>query len=765
MIGEARTSLSLNSESPLYAEVIVPRHFAGPFTYVIPTKLRSVLRVGHLVFVPFGRSLVQGAVIGLTPQHPPAVPLERLKAIRTLVTAGSAVDIPLSLLELAKVVAETYVAPWGQCLRLVLPPKTTTGDSSRILLTKEGRQALADKASGSPATLGLLKRLERRPLGISLSRLCNGKDVDHDDVLSSILDRGWAHKVRGRAAHRVESGAPTVLPPTTDLYSSHERESSQASRDMAAHVHEWETFVARSLAQCQPCRLLLQAAPQERLALLRAAVATAAALGRKVLVITGETVRAESLAAALADPTRVTAVLHSLMPDEQRVHVWERIRRNEVAVVIGTRAAVFLPLHPIGLIWIDREEESALKEPMEPRYHARDVAWIRAQEAAALLVLASAHLSLEASSLEAPENLLRAPHRADALPQIEVVDLRREDRGTVLSCRLKEAMREAIVRQAGVLLFLNRKAYAGALICRDCGQVPRCPSCAVAFAFSRQQRLIFCHYCGASRSIPELCTDCGSARLEPVGEGTERVEEEVKRRFPSARVLRVDGESMRRPKEAHRIWKRIRRREWDVLVGTQLVLRDDVVPPVALAAAVQADAGLSLPDFRAAERTFHLLQDAASLVQPASAGGRLIVQSYVPNHHVIQAVVRQDEALFRSEELMHRTALGFPPAVRLIVLHISGAGESTVEQAANAWAVGLNRAVEAMPPSDQVTILGPVRSPVPRVRGRYRRQILVKSRRDSCVVQAIRSTVAALEASYVRRKVKFAVDVDPIEMW
>ena len=222
---------------------------------------------------------------------------------------------------------------------------------------------------------------------------------------------------------------------------------------------------------------------------------------------------------------------------------------------------------------------------------------------------------------------------------------------------------------------------------------------------------------------------------------------------------------MRRPKEAHRIWKRVRRREWDVLVGTQLVLRDDVVPLVALAAAVQADAGLSLPDFRAAERTFHLLQDAASLVQPASAGGRLIVQSYVPNHHVIQAVVRQDEALFRSEELVHRTALGFPPAVRLIVLHISGSVESTVEQAANAWAVGLNRAVEAMLLSDQVTILGPVRSPVPRVRGRYRRQILVKSRRDSCVAGAIGSTVAALEASYVRRKVKFAVDVDPIEMW
>ncbi len=209
-------------------------------------------------------------------------------------------------------------------------------------------------------------------------------------------------------------------------------------------------------------------------------------------------------------------------------------------------------------------------------------------------------------------------------------------------------MREAMARQAGILLFLNRKAYAGALICRDCGQVPCCPSCAVAFAFSRQKNVLFCHYCGATHAILDLCAACGSARLQPVGEGTERLEEEVKRRFPSARVLRVDGETMRRPKEAEGIRIRIRRREWDVLIGTQLLLRDDLVPPLGLAGAVQADAGLSLPDFRAAERTFHLLQDAAGLVQPMSAGGRLIIQTYLPSHHVIEAVARQDDAIFLS---------------------------------------------------------------------------------------------------------------------
>jgi primosomal protein N' (replication factor Y) len=750
MIGEP-----LEAEAPLFAEVIIPRHFQGPFTYVIPPPLQAVLRIGHLVFVPFGRSLIQGAVIGLTRHRPPTVPLERLKAIRTLVTADGASDIPASSLQLAKAIAETYVAPWGQCLRLVLPPKSTMVDSSRIMLTKEGQEALTAKESASPAILQLLKRLKRRPLGIPMSHLCQPSDRDQADLLASVLARGWAHRVRARAA----STGPGLL-------TSRQDERPQMSEQKEPPIpHEWHARVVRVLEERQAVRLLVQAHPAERLALLRRATTKAVQLGRKVLVITGETARAESLAAALADPSRATAVLHSMMPEKARAAVWSRIRQNEVSVVVGTRAAVFLPLHPIGLIWIDREEDSALKEPMEPRYHARDVAWIRVQEQQALLVLGSAHLSLETSEMEPAVNLLVAPHRQDAWPRIEIVDLRREDRRTLLTPVLQEAMGDAIARGTGALLFLNRKAYAGALVCRDCGEIPRCVSCTVALAFSRHRGLIFCHYCGATHPIPDLCVACGSARLQPVGEGTERVEEEVKRRFPSARVLRIDGESMRKAKEAMSLWKRIHQREWDVLVSTQILLRDDAMPSVGVAAAVQADAGLSFPDFRAAERTYHLLKDVASLVQPMSDGGRFVIQSYLPTHHVIEAVARQEEAIFILEEMKHRKALGFPPAVRMIVLHVSGALEPVVEEAAQAWVAALGRAAQNIPARDHLIIFGPVQSPVPRIRGRYRRQILIKSSPDSPAVQAIRSTVTDLESTYARRKVKFDVDVDPIEMW
>jgi primosomal protein N' (replication factor Y) len=756
----------------LYAEVIVPRHLAHPFTYLVPPHLTTVLRIGHVVFVPFGRSVVQGAVIALSGTHPPDLDRQRLKEIRALATDGRATEISPVLFQLAKHVAETCVAPWGQCLRLVLPPRASTGDRSRLMLTKKGHEAIATKEPVAPAVLQLLKRLKRRPLGIRLSSLCGGKDRCPEEVLTWILDRGLAHKLPARSAVQARPSEPPMTASSPDLLDIQDDDSHDLL--FVSYVREWDPCVEQALKNRQAVRLLVEAAPRQRLSLLRHAVTSTVAIGRQALIITGETARAESLAIALGQFGTV-ACLHSAMSEDKKADIWNRIRHDQVSVVVGTRSAVFLSFHSLGLIWIDREEDPAFKEPKEPRYHVRDVAWLRAQDEDAVLVLASAHLSLEATALATPEQVQRVALDPVNYPRVDVIDLRREDRRNLLSPILVEAMQEAIVRQTGLLLFLNRKAYAGALICRDCGQVPRCRACAVAFAYSRHKHSLFCHYCGASNALPDLCAACGGPRLQPIGEGTERVEEEVKRRFPSARVLRVDGETMRKPREAAATWKRIRRREWDVLVGTQLILRDDAVRPVGLVAAVQADAGLSLPDFRAAERTYHFLRDAAALARPGSEGGRLIIQSYLPSHHAIQAVVKNDETIFQSEELAHRAALGFPPLLRLIVLHISGPSEPRVDQAAGNWAArlnglakGLNRAgmqSDAVGQMEALTVLGPIPSPVPRMRGRYRRQILVKSRCGSAVVQAIRSSLAELEGTYPRRHVKFDVDVDPIDMW
>jgi primosomal protein N' (replication factor Y) len=268
-----------------------------------------------------------------------------------------------------------------------------------------------------------------------------------------------------------------------------------------------------------------------------------------------------------------------------------------------------------------------------------------------------------------------------------------------------------------------------------------------------------------------------------IGEGTERVEEDVRRLFPHAAVVRLDGDTMRKPAQAEILWRRIEQGECDIIVGTQLALRRGPLPTMGLVGIVQADAGLSLPDFRSAERTYHTLLDAVGLAGPAGTGGQVIIQTYLASHHAIQAVARNDESIFLSEELSHRRALGYPPAVYLIALLVSGTNEKVVRNVATAWVARLtaysaspsmagetavdeaHSAAQSAGRPDGLTILGPVPSLVPRLRGRYRWHILVKSLEREAGLEAVRTTVQEMERTHQRRAVKFDVDVDPIDMW
>jgi primosomal protein N' (replication factor Y) len=263
-----------------------------------------------------------------------------------------------------------------------------------------------------------------------------------------------------------------------------------------------------------------------------------------------------------------------------------------------------------------------------------------------------------------------------------------------------------------------------------------------------------------------------------IGEGTERVEEDVRRLFPHAAVVRLDGDTMRKPAQAEILWRRIEQGECDIIVGTQLALRRGPLPTMGLVGIVQADAGLSLPDFRSAERTYHTLLDAVGLAGPAGTGGQVIIQTYLASHHAIQAVARNDESIFLSEELSHRRALGYPPAVYLIALLVSGTNEKVVRNAATAWVARLTAcsasssmagqfpsAAQSTGRPDGLTVLGPVPSLVPRLRGRYRWQILVKSLEREAGLEAVRTTVQEMERTHQRRAIKFDVDVDPIDMW
>ncbi|MEO5630563.1 MAG: primosomal protein N' [Nitrospiraceae bacterium] len=760
----------------LFADVIVPRHLAGPFTYTVPLSLRHTLRIGHRVLVPFGRSILQGAVIALSHVLPQGLDRTRLKEISSVLPEGAATYVSSNLFQLSRQVAEQYVAPWGQCLRLVLPPAPNPrAQVSHYELTEQGRAALAAREPSSVKARALLARLGKTPLGLRRSSRSPGPA----ELLHDLKARGWVVEVQDRPS---ASAAPLPLARSS-------RQPNQGNSGMAPLIPDpamsWADPLFEALRAQGPTRVLVQAPWTDRLGLLQQAVRLVLDRRQTVLIIVGEAERAQWVTGLIRDDeSGISPVcFHSGLSDQVKAEMWDQIHRQIVRVVVGTRSSIFLPLTAIGAIWVEGEEDAALKEPQEPRYHAREVAWLRAQDEQAVLVMSSSHPSLETrAAMEQRGIVVRKLVPCDARPSIQVVDLRDYGRGAVLTQPLVLAIEQAIGRRAGVLLFLNRKGYAGALVCRDCGQVPRCPACRVALMYSRQAGRLLCSYCGDVAPIPETCGSCSGSRMQLIGEGTERVEEDAKRLFPHAAVIRLDGDTMRRPAQAKALWQRVEQGEWDIIVGTQLLLRRGPLPTMGLVGIVQADAGLSVPDFRSAERTYHTLLDAVSLADPAGAGGQVIVQTYLSSHHAIQAVAQNDESIFLSEELSHRTALGYPPAVYLIALLVSGNNEKMVRDVATAWVARFTacsspsvagQTATAKAPStpqsigrpDHLTVLGPVPSPVPKLRGRYRWQILVKSSEREAGLNAVRITVKEMERTYQRRAIKFDVDVDPIEMW
>jgi primosomal protein N' (replication factor Y) len=759
----------------LFADVIVPRHLAGPFTYTVPLSLQPTLRVGHRVLVPFGRSILQGAVTALSHALPQGLDRARLKEIRSLLPEGAGTDVSSKLFQLSRQVAEQYIAPWGQCLRLVLPPvPKPQAEVTRYELTEQGRAALAAQEPCSMKVQALLKRLEKTPSGLGRSLRSPGLG----DLLHDFKVRGWVVEVRNFPPTSSEPLTSPASQPTLANFGSTATTIPDAAMSWAEPLH-------KALRGQTSIRVLVQASWTDRLKLLQQTVRLLLDRGQRILIIVGEAERAQWVADLIRhDETGISPVcFHSGLSDQVKAEVWDQIHQQSVRVVVGTRSAVFLPLTAIGAIWVEGEDDAALKEPQEPRYHARDVAWLRARDEQALLVLSSLHPSLETrASVEEQGVIVRKLTPSDTRANVQVVEMRGHGYGTVLSQPLVRAIGQAIDRRAGVLLFLNRKGYAGALVCRDCGEVPRCPACRVALRYTRQAGRLLCSYCGDVAPIPETCLSCSGPHMQFIGEGTERVEEDAKRLFPHASVIRLDGDTLRRPTQAKSLWRRVERGEWDILVGTQLLLRRGPLPTMGLVGIVQADAGLSVPDFRSAERTYHTLLDAVSLADPAGAGGQVILQTRLSTHHAIRAVEQNDESIFLSEELSHRNVLDYPPAVYLIALLVSGTDERMVHDAAKACvarltdcclpsvagrkvAVEISSLSQSMGQPERLIILGPVPSLVPKLKGRYRWQILVKSRDRDAGLNAVRLTVRDMERTYQRRSIKFDVDVDPIEMW
>lgn len=426
---------------------------------------------------------------------------------------------------------------------------------------------------------------------------------------------------------------------------------------------------------------------------------------------------------------------HSAMTAGERLRIWTFASRGEAPIVLGTRSAVFVPLKDLGLIIVDEEHDSSYKQQEGFRYNGRDLAIWRAKLSSATLLLGSATPSVESTyrAQRGPWRLLELSKRVGDKPMgaVSLVDLRDEKvRGPFfppLSEPLAEAICEAISQKQQAILFLNRRGFAPALFCADCGHVSACPACSVHLTYHRRENLLKCHHCGSQIGVPLRCHSCAGTTLKPVGQGTERVEEMLQRLAPKARIARMDRDTIVSRRTHAEILHRFAHGDADILLGTQMVTKGFDFPRVTLVGVLDADQSLHFPDFRAAERTFQLLTQVAGRSGRGEASGRVLIQTYSPRHYAISAASGQDYALFYEQELRIRREVGYPPWGRLVALRLSGTKEQKVANSAKECAARLKEWISSEKITKDVELLGPAPPLVSRVAGRFRYQIVLKA--------------------------------------
>jgi primosomal protein N' (replication factor Y) len=478
----------------------------------------------------------------------------------------------------------------------------------------------------------------------------------------------------------------------------------------------------------------------------------------------------------------LVAVLHSRLSQGERYDEWRKIQRKQVQVVIGARSAVFAPLTEIGLIIIDEEHETSYKQEESPKYHTREVAAQRALHHNAVVILGSATPSIETyfSALHEKNSmkLLTMEYRVEGrpLPTVEIIDMREELRKgnrSMFSRPLFQGIEQRLVRKEQMVLLLNRRGYATSVLCRSCGYTAACPHCEIKLTYHQKSQVLRCHYCGYAEQQQQLCPACGSEHIRHFGTGTQRVEEELLKLFPHIRVIRMDTDTTNE-KGAHEKWLSLfRDRQADVLLGTQMVAKGLDFPNVTLVGVIAADSVLNLPDFRSVERTFQLLTQVAGRAGRHHLPGEVFIQTYNPEHYSMVNTQQHDYRSFYLTEIRYREQLAYPPYSHLILITLSHEEVSLIVQAGESiarvilenwrvWELLDDRVAVSNRHSDELLeVLGPISSPIARLKDRYRYQCMIKYRGELPVADWLRRALHAVDEQVIKDKMLISVDIDP----
>jgi primosomal protein N' (replication factor Y) len=708
-------------------DVALPVPLFQTFTYALDRQYEHPATVGARVLVPFRNTRAIGVIVGMDVAPPKRGVVKGVLDVPDPVPA-----VPPHVLALCQWIAEYYVVPLGIAIRTVLPVVLTGAaeprparKTQRVVRIREELPSLLQRdtafkrAPQQRAAFELLESLGgQSTVALLLERLAISPSV-----LKALERRGLV-AVTAEAVDR----DPFARRP---VRAAHQHEPTAAQAAAIARMTTAETgevFLLHGITGSGKTLVYIE--------LLRTIVHER---GRNAIVLVPEI----ALTPQTVDRFRSVfgdqvAVLHSALSDGERYDAWLALQRGDKRIAVGARSAIFAPLNNVGAIIVDEEHESSYKQGETPRYHAREVAIVRAREEGAIVVLGSATPSLESwtNAASGKYTLLTLPDRAGGatLPSVGVVDLRRamKDRQSgdeyhrIITEPLDAALETGLQRGEQSILLLNRRGYAAFIQCDDCGNVPTCPNCSITLTYHRTPDRLVCHYCLHRESPQRTCTRCGGVTLQQRGLGTQQVERLVCERFPSARVARMDVDTTS-GKWAHAdILDRVGRGEIDILLGTQMIAKGLDFPNVTLVGVVDADVGINLPDFRASERCFQLLSQVAGRAGRGAKGGRVLIQTRVPSHHAVRYAITHDYRAFVEEELTGRQSPPYPPTNRIANLVFSGLKENPTAQLALDGADWLRRLLRARESAGLVAV-GPAPCAIERIKGRWRWHLLLKA--------------------------------------
>ncbi len=735
-------------------QVAVPSPLPQTFDYLLPADC-SVAQIapGARVRIPFGRSHKIGIVMAL--ESDSRIDPSRLKPAIELLDHGAL--LPPAILSLAQWASRYYHYPIGEVLSATLPTLLRQGEAAQItkpsgekmwLLNDSGRAISPQTLKRAPRQLALLQHLQQSEKALNASEL----DVQFENwrgVMRSLHEKGW-----------IDIQEQTTLPsPAAETTTAPELNAAQTFACDAIHnaLGGFQSLLLDGVTGSGKTEVYFNAVEQ----VLRA--------DKQALILVPEIGLTPQLLKRFQQRFAVKiALLHSGLNDKARMNSWLQAKAGDAPIVIGTRSAVFTPMARLGIILIDEEHDLSFKQQEGFRYHARDVAIRRAQQAGIPIVLGSATPSLESlhNARQGRFQHLTLPERAGnaAHPKIRLLDVRQQKLTEGFSTTLLQAIQHHLDRGQQVLLFLNRRGYAPTLICHDCGWLANCSRCDAHMILHKSRNLLRCHHCDSQRRIDTQCPDCGSVDLRPLGQGTERAAEALAELFPQNEIIRIDRDSTRRKGALQSLLKQVQHGHGQILLGTQMLAKGHHLPNVTLVGILDADQGLFGLDFRASERMGQLIIQVAGRAGRGDKRGEVLIQTHHPEHPLLNGIIHHDYSRFASDLLIERSQAQLPPFRHIALLRAEASRRDQPHaflSAARDMGFQLANTQGAHCPTE---LLGPIPAAMEKRAGRYRALLLIQTHQRATLHNFLRHWLPQLSQLPQAKKVRWSVDVDAMEI-